>query len=142
MDDESTKIVAFFLSYVLGGLALGVMAARKNRSYWAWALIGGLFCFPCIIAMVFLPPLCPNCHRPLTQAEWKGRVCPTCGKSSAVQPSEEEGYTLLARATKLEIEGQVRQAIVAYRKVTENHPGTAAANDAEKSLESLLRQIG
>jgi prepilin signal peptidase PulO-like enzyme (type II secretory pathway) len=82
MDDESARIIGFFFTYVLGGLFLGVMAARKNRSYWAWGVIGGLFWLPCIIAMFFLPPLCPKCERPLTSDEWKRRACPTCSSQT------------------------------------------------------------
>jgi len=78
MNDESAEIIGMFLNYVVGGLLLGFLAARKNRSYWAWGLMGGLVGFPCLIALVLLPHLCPKCERPLTHAEWKRGVCPTC----------------------------------------------------------------
>ena len=79
MDNESAKIIGFLVTYVLGIVILGLMAAKKNRDYMSWGLIGGLFCVPCFIALAFLAPLCPKCKRPLLAREWRRGVCPTCG---------------------------------------------------------------
>jgi hypothetical protein len=142
MDNESARIIGVFLTYVLGGLVLGTMASVKNRNYWAWGLIGGLFWFPCIIAMVFLPYLCPKCQRPLTTRERRRRVCPTCGSYCDGQQAEQDGYALLARGTKLERQGRVKEAMVTYQQVTEKYPGTIAARDAQKSEEDLRSHVG
>src|SRR6478735_2156394 len=99
MDDESAKIIGFFITYVIGGIVLGFIAAHKNRSYWAWGVIGGLFWFPCIIALVLLPPLCIKCQRPLTRDEASRGACPSCGTQAKKHPSEQEGYALLEKAT-------------------------------------------
>jgi hypothetical protein len=142
MDQKSAEIIAFFITYVVGGIVLGVIAAFKNRNYWAWGLVGGLFWIPCIIALAMLPHLCPKCERPLTPGEWKRRHCPTCSTTNSGPAYEDESYALLAKATKLEAQGSARQALVAYAKVTETFPGSTAANDAQKSLESLRERLG
>lgn len=87
MDDKSAEIIGLFLNYVVGGLVLGFLAARKNRSYWAWGLIGGLAWVPCLIALVLLPHLCPRCERPLTDSEWRRGACPTCRTPDQAKPS-------------------------------------------------------
>src|SRR5215469_3352312 len=102
MDKESPKIVGFFLTYVLGILVLGIMAARKNRNYMAWGLIGGLFSLPCFVALAFLPPLCPKCKRPLLAREWRRGVCPICGSVGKQSQPTEQGYVLLEKGTNLE----------------------------------------
>src|SRR4051812_29337498 len=107
MDDATIKLIVFLISYVLGGLVLGIMAARKNRDYMSWALLGGLFWFTCILAVAFLPPLCPKCKRPLMTREWRRRVCPTCGPVGTPAQATEDAYALLAKATKLEVKGCV-----------------------------------
>lgn len=82
MSDDPIVLVYGF-SYGLSALVLGWLAARKNRDRWAWGLIGGFFCVPCLIALACLPYLCPKCKRPLTNGEWERRECPTCGGPSA-----------------------------------------------------------
>lgn len=139
MDDQTVKIAGFILTYVLGITVLGTMAARKNRDYMAWGLIGGLFFIACIVAVVMVPPLCPKCRRPLLAREWRRRVCPTCG---FVGKASEQAFELLEKATKLEIQGQARQAVAAYQNVVEAYPGTEAAHDAQKSADSLRERRG
>jgi hypothetical protein len=142
MDNESAKIIGFFVTYVVGGFILGVMASRKNRDYMAWGLVGGLLWLPCIIALALLPPLCPKCHRPLLAREWRRQVCPTCGSVANRAQITDDAYVMLEKATNLELQGNVRQALVAYKEVGEAFPGTSAANDALKSLENLRERIG
>jgi hypothetical protein len=139
MDHETVNIVGFILIYVLGIIVLGAIAARKNRDYMAWGLIGGLFSIPCIVILAILPPLCPKCRRPLLAMEWRRRVCPTCG---FVGKLSEQAFGLLEKATKLENQGQARQAVTAYQGVIDAYPGTESAHDAQKSLDSLRARLG
>jgi hypothetical protein len=138
MDDQTVRILGFIVTYILGVVVLGLMAARKNRDYMAWGLIGGLFSIFCVVALVMLPPLCPKCRRPLLGREWRRRVCPTCG---FVGKPSEEAFGLLEKATKLEIQGQVEHAVTAYQDVIGAYPGTEAARDAEKSLDNLRERL-
>lgn len=56
--------------------------------------------------------------------------------------TEEEGYEVLARATKLETQGRVQEALLAYQRVADRYSHTAAGHDARKSIESLRAKIG
>ena len=56
--------------------------------------------------------------------------------------TESEGYELLHVATKLEVEGRVQGALALYQRVVEQCPETAAAHDAQMSIESLRARIG
>jgi hypothetical protein len=55
--------------------------------------------------------------------------------------TEDEGYELLADATKLETQGQVQEAIAAYQRVVDNYSHTPAGKDAQKSVEALRAKI-
>jgi hypothetical protein len=137
MDAETEKIAGFIFSYVVGIVVLGLIAAAKNRNYMAWALIGGLFSCPCLIALLFLPTLCPKCRRPLLATEWRRRECPTCGPLDKPGEPPKKATVLMEKATKLEIQGQVQQAMEMYQDFIDAYPGTEAAHDAQKSLDSL-----
>ena len=50
---------------------------------------------------------------------------------------ENEGHALLADATKLEIDGRIEEAVIAYQHIAQKYPHTSAGQDAQKSLESL-----
>jgi len=56
--------------------------------------------------------------------------------------TEDEGYEVLARATKLETQGRVQEALLAYQRVADRYSHTAAGHDASKSIESLRAKIG
>lgn len=66
----------------------------------------------------------------------------TAGEADASHDMEDEGRALLADATKLEIDGRVRQALIAYQRIAQKYSHTSAGHDAQKSLESLRSQIG
>ncbi|SRR6266849_1181312 len=48
-----------------------------------------------------------------------------------------EGYELLKKATKLERQGRVQEALAAYQRIVDKYPHTAVGTDAQKSIESL-----
>ncbi len=50
----------------------------------------------------------------------------------------EEAYAEFELAADYEARGQVREALLGYRRIVENFPGSDAAHDAEKSIQSLL----
>jgi hypothetical protein len=141
MDDEGAKVIVFFISYVVGIVVLGLIAAQKNRNYMAWGLVGGLFCVPCFIALLFLPPLCPECERPLLATEWRRRQCPTCGQLDQLDQTERNAQVLLLKATRLENQGQAREAEEIYKDVIGTYPGTEAAHDAQKSLDCMRERL-
>jgi rRNA maturation protein Nop10 len=53
---------------------------------------------------------------------------------------EDEGQILMAEATKLEINGRVEDALIAYQHIAKKYPNTSVGNDAQKSFESLRSQ--
>lgn len=65
-------------------------------------------------------------------AGWKGN------DSSTV---EETAYAELTRATALEANGRIQEALLIYKKILETYPHSAAAHDAKKSIESLWSQL-
>ncbi len=56
--------------------------------------------------------------------------------------TEEEGYELLAQATKLELKGRIQEALIAYQQVADRYSHTTAGHDASKSIESLRSKVG
>lgn len=73
--------IAILVPWVLFGTTIGLLAARKNRNGWAWGVIGGFACLvaPSLIALMFMPYLCPKCQHKLSNQEWHKRNCPHCG---------------------------------------------------------------
>jgi hypothetical protein len=67
--------------YAMTAAILGVQAVHKNRNGWAWALIGGLFFAPALIALALCAHLCPSCRQPLSNKERKCGKCPHCGNN-------------------------------------------------------------
>ncbi len=76
---DLSGLVSFLIAYAIAALIIGLLAARKNRSGWAWGLIGGLALLPGLLVLMFMPYLCPKCRKSLSNKEWKGRTCPRCG---------------------------------------------------------------
>ena len=62
--------------------------------------------------------------------------------SFASSAMEDQGYQLLAEATKLETQGRIQEALVAYQQISDNYPRTSAGQDALKSAESLRARTG
>jgi len=63
------------------------------------------------------------------------------GDTGVSLDSEDEGHELLAAATKLEVDGRVRDAFTAYQYVAQKYPQTSAGRDAQISLEGLRAKI-
>jgi len=64
------------------------------------------------------------------------------GQSYGSSGTEDEGFELLDDATKLEAQGRVQEALLAYQRVVDKYSNTAAGQDAQKSIESLRTKIG
>jgi hypothetical protein len=56
--------------------------------------------------------------------------------------TEDGGYELLERATRLERDGRIHEALSAYEDIARKYAHTTAGHDAEKSAESLRTKIG
>ena len=64
------------------------------------------------------------------------------GEVGASLDADDEGHALLAQATKMEIDGRVRDAVLVYQHIALKYPHTSAGQDAQKSLKSLRAMIG
>lgn len=64
------------------------------------------------------------------------------GEADDTGGTEEEGYELLAQATKLELKGRIQEALIAYQQVADRYSHTTAGHDAKKDIESLRSKIG
>ena len=73
------KLLVSLVFYAIAAVIIGLLAARKNRNAWAWALIGGLFLLPGLLVLMFMSYLCPKCKNPILNKEWRDRRCPWCG---------------------------------------------------------------
>ena len=78
MESHFSCALALIVQLIIA-VAIGYLAARKNRNGWGWGLMAFLFCIPTVIFLMFMPYLCPVCKRPLTNQEWRSGVCPSCG---------------------------------------------------------------
>jgi hypothetical protein len=81
--DSSSSVVGTLIGVVIvwaisAGVA-GMLAARKNRSVVAWAILGGII-FPVtgLLILLFVSHLCPKCQRPVSPEEAKRKECPRC----------------------------------------------------------------
>jgi len=72
------SLEAMLMMWAIFGLIIGLLAERKNRNFWAWAIIGGAIWVPALIVLSFKSILCPKCKNPITNQEWKERKCPRC----------------------------------------------------------------
>jgi len=63
-------------------------------------------------------------------------------RDSSSTNNEDAGYNVFNSANMLESQGRVNEALAVYEKIVQTYPGTAAAGDAQKSIESLRRQAG
>ena len=74
--------IAFF---VLGAVGLVLLARRKNRNVWPWAVVGALC--GAIAPLLLLPPLlvlgfmkykCPKCGAVLSNDQARSNQCAAC----------------------------------------------------------------
>jgi len=72
-------LIAIVVIYAISAGLTGLLAARKNRSTLAWAIIGGIL-FPGtgLLVLLFMSYLCPKCQLPITYSEWNEKRCPRC----------------------------------------------------------------
>jgi len=68
-------------------------------------------------------------------------ACPSPGADAGLS-REDEAFALLEEASRSEARGQVQAALQQYADLTKRFPGTVAAQDAQKSLDSLRARIG
>ena len=83
MNESASGTFAVLIAYLISASVIGLLAARRNRNGLAWGAIGGLFCLPTLMVLVFMSSLCPKCHGSMTDKEWKRRSCPRCGNADA-----------------------------------------------------------
>ena len=114
----------FWLAYCVIQTVCGWFIIQRKR--WAW-VVGTIF--GCNI-IVWIPNYIYGRNR---WGEFVGE--PYAGAE------EDKGYELLADATKLEVQGRVREAIAAYQRVADRYSHTAAGQDAQKSIESLRVKV-
>lgn len=99
-----------------------------RRKRWAW-VVGTVFSFNLIIWAI---------NAVYGKNRWGEFVGEPYGSAGTV----DEGYELLAEATRLETQGRVQEALLAYQRVADGYAETAAGHDARKSIESLRAKIG
>jgi len=81
--DSSSSVVGTLIGVVIvwaiSAGVTGLLAARKNRSVVAWAILGGII-FPGtgLVLLLFVSHLCPKCQRPISPEETKRKDCPRC----------------------------------------------------------------
>ncbi len=84
----SATLIASIVVWATSALVTGALAARKNRSAFAWAVGGILFPGTALLVVLFMADLCPNCHRPVSGDEWRRKECPRCGQ---MRPADKLG---------------------------------------------------
>lgn len=73
------QLLVYFGCWLVFGTIIGLLAYRKNRNGLLWGAVGGLFLIPGLLLLMFMPFICPQCKRSLSNSEWKSRQCPECG---------------------------------------------------------------
>jgi len=117
--------LAYTVFFVIHAVAGWFIIQRKR---WAW-VIGTIFSgniFAWVINYIY----------------GKNRWGEFVGEPYGSAGTEDEGYALLHDATKLETQGRVQEALLAYQRVVDKYSHTAAGLAAQKSIESLRAKIG
>jgi hypothetical protein len=72
-------LIGVVIVWAISAGITGMLAARKNRSVVAWAILGGII-FPVtgLLILLFMSHLCPKCHRPISPEEAERKKCPRC----------------------------------------------------------------
>jgi hypothetical protein len=75
-----TDIIPRLLIWVIFGIIIGFLAARKHRNKWIWGIIGGFWFFwiPALLLLCFMSYLCPKCNKPMSNQAWKEKKCTEC----------------------------------------------------------------
>ena len=63
------------------GVLTYALARRKNRLAIVWGIFGAFFPVIALLILAFVPYLCPNCSKPLTNEEFAAKSCPRCNGS-------------------------------------------------------------
>lgn len=103
-----------------------VLAALAKNHQAAAAALGG------VMSLIVLPVV----------AHWLfilffGEDAWPAASAGIATSKEEQAFAQLEQATRLEIRGNVSGALAAYQRVIDDHEGTVAAADAQRSMESL-----
>lgn len=75
---EPVEVLANLTVMVFWAVVVGLLAKRKNRNPWLWALFGALSWVIALIVLAFQPYLCPHCREGIRKSEYKNDVCPYC----------------------------------------------------------------
>jgi hypothetical protein len=74
--------IAFFF---LGGVGLALLAKRKNRNPWQWAVVGALcgviaplLLLPPLLVLGFLKYRCLKCGAAVSNDQARSKQCPAC----------------------------------------------------------------
>ena len=72
-------LIGVVIIWVISAGVTGMLAARKNRSVVAWAILGGIVFFGTgLLVLLFVSYLCPKCQSPISAEEAKRKDCPRC----------------------------------------------------------------
>ena len=116
--------LAYTLFFSLQAVCGWFIAQRKR---WAWVL-GSLFTFNIILWVI---------HYAYASRRWEEFA----GQAYGSLGTEDEGYERLHDALELEMQGRIQEALTAYEHIAQRYSHTAAAHDAQKSIESLQARI-
>jgi hypothetical protein len=118
---ESVGLLLVFTAVLaIQAVSGGFILARKR---WAW-VVGTVFSFNLVLWVI------NGIYAGRRWAEFAGQDYGAAG-------TEDEGYELLAEATKLETSGRIEEALLAYQRLALTHGHTSAGRDAQISFESL-----
>ena len=76
-------LIGVVIVWAISAGVTGMLAAKKNRSVVAWAILGGIFFFGTgLLVLLFMSYLCPKCQRPISPEEARRKDCPRCRNRS------------------------------------------------------------
>ena len=87
----TAPLSTYIISWFVCGFIIGIFAARKNRNFVLWGIIGGIFLLPGLLILSTLPVICPKCKRELSEKQWKDKFCPHCKKLTEYDPDSTLG---------------------------------------------------
>jgi hypothetical protein len=78
--DPVARFFAQLCAMLFWGGIVGLLAKRKNRNALGWGVAGAASWFIALIALAFMPTICPKCKCDLKKEMAENHDCPTCGK--------------------------------------------------------------
>lgn len=79
--------VVWIIGSLFWAAVTAILARRKNRTWWAFALMGAALWMWALVFLAFAPFKCPKCRQVISNKEAKAKTCPGCNGRQVIAPA-------------------------------------------------------